>query len=206
MEKHNPVIKYPISDSEKINLKIRNLFWYMIDRLSSISNFIAELYDKTVGNEYRNERDKFNLSKSKKILHIGCGAYPMTALILAEMNKVKIVAIDHNEKCIKITKKVLDHKNMNGKIYAEFGEGVNYPLKGFDTIIASGCSQPKIQVIKHILQNSDKKSRIIIRESYYKDKIIKDILKNFNDVELIKKINNHALRTSHWESFYIAKK
>jgi precorrin-6B methylase 2 len=206
MDKHEAVIKYPITYSKKINLKIGNLFWHLIDRLSSISDFIAGLYEKTVGNEYRNEREKFNLSKSKKILHIGCGSYPMTALILAEMSGVKIVAIDHNEKCVKITKKVLDQKNMNGKIYAEFGEGINYPLKGFDTIIASGFSQPKIQVIKHILQNSDKKSKIIIREPYYKDKIIKDILKNYTNVELIKKINNHAFRTSNWESFYITKK
>ena len=95
---------------------------------------------------------------------------------------------------------------MNGKISVELGEGINYPLKGFDTIIASGCSLPKIQVINHILQNSDKKSTIIIRESYYKDKIIKDIIKNFGDVELIRKINNHAFRTSNWYSFYITKK
>lgn len=206
MEKQIAAIKYSTSDYEKINLKIINFFWYLVDRLSSISDFIAELYEKTVGNEYRNERDKFNLSKSKKILHIGCGSYPITALILAEMNGIRIVAIDHNKKCIKIARKVLEQKNMNGKISAELGEGINYPLKGFDTIIASGCSLPKIQVINHILQNSDKKSKIIIRESYYKDKIIKDVIKNFGDVELIKKINNHAFRTSNWESFYITKK
>jgi len=206
MEKQIAAIKYSTSDYEKINLKIINFLWYIVDRLSSISDFIAELYEKTVGNEYRNERDKFNLSKSKKILHIGCGPYPITALILSEINGVKIVAIDHNEKCVKITRKVLEQKNMNGKISAELGEGINYPLKGFDTIIASGCSLPKIQVIKHILQNSDKKSKIIIRESYYKDKIIKDVIKNYGDVELIKKINNHAFRTSNWESFYITKK
>jgi precorrin-6B methylase 2 len=206
MEKQITAIKYSTSDYEKINLKIINFFWYLVDRLSSISDFIAELYEKTVGNEYRNERDKFNLSKSKKILHIGCGSYPITALLLAEMNGIRIVAIDHNEKCVKITRKVLEQKNMNGKISAELGEGINYPLKGFDTIIASGCSLPKIQVINHILQNSDKKSKIIIRESYYKDKIIKDVIKNFGDVELITKINNHAFRTSDWESYYIIKK
>ncbi|MCJ7572171.1 MAG: class I SAM-dependent methyltransferase [Candidatus Thermoplasmatota archaeon] len=206
MEKQKTTTKYLTSDYERINLKIINLFWYIVDRLSSISDFFAELYEKTVGNEYRKERDKFNLSKSKKILFIGCGPYPITALILAEMNGVRIVAIDHNEKCVKISRKVLEQKNINRKISVELGEGLNYPLKGFDTIIASGCSQPKIQVINHILQNSDRKSKIIIREAYYKDKIIKDIIKNFGDVELITKIKNHAFRTSNWESFYITKK
>jgi len=206
MEKQKTTTMYSNSDYERINLKIKNLFWYIAERLSGISNFIEELYEKTVGIEYRKEVNKFNLSKSKKILHIGCGSYPITALILAEMKVIRIVAIDHNEKCVKIAKKVLEQKNMNGKISVELGEGINYPLIGFDTIIASGCSQPKIQVINHILKNSDKKSKIIIRASFYKDKIIKDIIKNFGDVELIEKIKNHAFRTSNWYSFYITKK
>jgi len=206
MEKQKTTTMYSNSDYERINLKIKNLFWYIAERLSGISNFIEELYEKTVGIEYRKEIDKFNLSKSKKILHIGCGSYPITALILAEMNGIKIVAIDHNEKCVKIARKVLEQKNMNGKISAELGEGLNYPLKGFDTIIASGGVQPNIQVINHILENSDKKCKIIIREAYYKEKIIKDIIKNFGDVELITTINNHAFRTSDWESYFIIKK
>lgn len=192
------------SEYEKINLKKINIFWHLVDRLSSTSSFIAKLYDKTVGNEYRKERDKFNLSKSKKILHIGCGTYPITALILAELNSVKIVTIDHNEKCIKIARKILKQKNMNKKITAQLGDGINYPLKGFDTIIVSGCSLPKIQVINHVLQNADKKTTIIIREGYYKNKL-KEIIKNIDDVQIIKKINNHAFKTSNWESFYITK-
>ena len=206
MEKQKITTKYSTSDYERINLKIKNIFWYIAERLSGISNFIEVLYEKTVGIEYRKEIDKFNLLKSKKILHIGCGSYPITALILAEMNGIRIVAIDHNKKCIKIARKVLKQKNMNGKISAQLGEGLNYPLKGFDTIITSGGVQPNIQVINRILENSDKKCKIIIREAYYKDKIIKDIIKNFSDVELITKIDNHAFRTSDWDSYYIIKK
>ena len=205
MEKQKTTTKYYTSDYERINLKIKNLFWYVVERLSSNSNFIEKLYEKTVGVEYRKEINKFNLSKSKKILHIGCGSYPITALILAEINHIRVVAIDHNKKCVKIARKVLEQKNMNGKISAELGEGLNYPLKGFDTIITSGGVQPNIQVINHILKNSEKKCKIIIREAYYKDKIIKNIIENSGDVELINKINNHAFKTSDWDSYYIIK-
>ena len=44
MDKHEAVIKYPITDSKKINLKIGNLFWHLIDRLSSNSDFIVDLF------------------------------------------------------------------------------------------------------------------------------------------------------------------
>lgn len=193
------------SEFENINLKKTNYFWYIVDRLSSVSDFIANLYEKTVGREYKKEIDKFNLSKSKKILHIGCGTYPITALTLSKLKDIKIVTIDNDEKSIKIARKVIKQKKLEKKISAEIGNGTNYPLDKFDTIIISGCSVPKIQVLNHVLQNCGKKSKLIIREEYYKDKL-KDILYKTKDIEIIGKIDNHAFHKCSWESICVLKK
>jgi protein-L-isoaspartate O-methyltransferase len=189
---------------EKLNMKRINIFWNVVDRLSTKSNFIEGFYDKTVGREYRNEINSFELAKSKKILHIGCGTYPITALILSELNGVKIVTIDHDAKSVETAHKIITNKKLEDKIQAKVGDGINYPLDGFDTIIISGCSFPKIKVVRHVLKNSNKKSRIIIREAYYKDKLM-EMVKSINNVELIKKIDNNAFVMSKWESFYIVK-
>ena len=58
-----------------------------IDILACYIGVLANLYEKTIGNEYKRERDKFTLSKAKKILHIGCWSYPITAMVLAEMER-----------------------------------------------------------------------------------------------------------------------
>ena len=93
--------------NEKLNMKRLNIFWNVVDRLSNKSNFIEGFYHKTVGREYRNEIDSFELTKSKKILHIGCGTYPITALILSELNGVKIVTIDHDAKSVETAQKII---------------------------------------------------------------------------------------------------
>jgi hypothetical protein len=182
-----------------------NIVWYFVDWLSSRSNFISELYGKTVGREYRKERDKLNLSSSKKILHIGCGYYPMTAFVISELDGLKVTTIDHNEKSIEVAKKVIKNKHMEDKVFAKVGNGINYPLKGFDTIIVSGCSFPKIKVVNYILKNADKNCRIIIREGHYNDEI-KEIIDSMEDVELVDKINNKSFPNAEWDSLLIVKK
>ena len=192
-------------DNEKIVAKKIITFWHIIDKLSSKSDFVARLYEKTVGREYRKEREKFNLSKSKRILHIGCGSYPITAMILSEIKGVKVVTIDFNKKLVGLAKKVLEEKNLNDRILADVGDGKKYPLKGFDTIVISGCSIPKMKVVEHILEEADKDSRIIIRELYYKDEIL-DIVNSKKDVKFVEEFYNKAFPTCRWESLLFSKK
>jgi precorrin-6B methylase 2 len=193
------------SEFEDITLKKTNCFWRIIDRLAGASSVIENFYEKTVGREYKKEIDKFDLKKSKKILHIGCGTYPITALSLSELKDIKIVTIDHDEKSIKTARKIIKQKKLEKKISADAGDGIKYPLNTFDTIIISGCSVPKIQVLNHVLQSSQKKSKIIIREEYYKDKI-KKIIDATEGIEIIGKMDNHAFITCRWESICVLKK
>jgi len=183
-----------------------NYFWHYVDRLAYSIKLIAKIYEKTVGATYRKEREYFNLSKSKNILHIGCGCYPITAMILAEKNNVKIVTIDVKNKSLEYAKKVIERKNLTDKIQAKYGNGTNYPLDEFDTIIVSGCSVPKIDVINHIIKNSKPNTHIIIRDSYFDIESILSIINSHKKIEFVEKMENHPFPTSKWDSFYLVKK
>ena len=115
-------IENDYSFREQFHINKTNLFWKTIDWLAYKINYAAKIYDRTVGNEYRNERKKFDLTKSKKILHIGCGSYPITAMVLAEIDGAKVVTIDNNVRAVKRAKEVIKRKNLNGKIKVEFGK------------------------------------------------------------------------------------
>jgi 2-polyprenyl-3-methyl-5-hydroxy-6-metoxy-1,4-benzoquinol methylase len=187
------------------NKKRTVLFWRFVDNLACKMVKLADLYERTIGVAYRKERETFGLSKAKNILHIGCGAYPITAMILAEMNDVKIVTIDNKPKAVKLANEVISKKKLDKKIKTEYGEGIKYPLDGFDTIIVSGCSLPKIKVLEHVFKNAKPQSRIILRESYLDIKSIIDGLNPKQDITIEKKIGNHPFPTCRWESYYLVK-
>ena len=99
-----------------------------------------------------------------------------------------------------------DKKTLNGKIRVEKGDGTKYPLDEFDTIIISGCSVPKIEVLEHVLKDAKPQSRIIIRDTFLD---IESIIKNLNphqDITIIEKMDNHPFPTTRWDSYYLIKK
>lgn len=198
-------IEYNYTVKELYRIKKSNIFWKIVDKLACKINEIAKLYEKTVGKEYRRERERFSLSKAKKILHIGSGSYPISAIVLAEMDDVNITTIDDNAKAVKLANKVIKRKNLNGKIRVEQGDGTKYPLDGFDTFIISGCSFPKVKVLKHIIKDAKPQSKIIIRDSFLDIESIINGLNPPQDITIVEKIENHPFPTSRWESILITK-
>jgi len=64
---------------------------------------------------------------------------------------------------------------------------------------------PKIKVLTHVFNNSEPKTRIIVRDSYLN---IEKILKRLgleNDIIMVKKMWNYPVATIKWESVYLKK-
>lgn len=152
------------------------------------------------------ENEKFDLSNTKRILHIGCGSYPITAMKLAEMGYGNIITIDEDLKALKRANKVIDAKNLNGIIQAKYGSGASYPLEEFDTIIVSGCSVPKEQVLEHIFKNSKPETKIIVRKTKFDVDSLINRLNLPKDLSIIDTKENYLLPILYWDSLLIIKK
>jgi len=196
---------YNYSFRDKVFLKKSISFWIFVDRLSCKLDNIARLYEKYISEEYRKEASIFNISDSKNILHIGCGAYPITAMTLADTNGGKITAIDRNPKDLKLAKEIIKRKNLEDRIRIENGDGTSYPVDDFDMIVVSGCSVPKIEVLNHIFQNAKPKTKIIVRESYTISKAVDNLINSYKNIKILKRIESHPFSSSGWESLYLLK-
>lgn len=199
-----PVYRYNVLD--KLLIILNNFYWKWIDIFSLKFDVIANIYETSISKEYEREIDLFELSNSKNILHVGCGSYPITAITFSELNGSKIVGIDSNLESVKRAQLSIKKKNIEDKITIKHGNGADFPLDGFDTVIISSCSIPKTKILQNVFENAKPNSKIIVREQYGPNKLIYDCIKYYRDVELVKKINNRAYPTALWESFYLLKK
>ena len=167
---------------------------------------LARLYEKTISKEYERENKIFDMDASKNILHIGCGAYPITALTLARFNGGKITAIDRNPRAVKLANQVIKKRNLHDKITIKNGDGTNYSVGEFDTIIVSGCTVPKIDVLENVFDTAQPDSKIIVREMPTASRAVAQCIKSYDNIEFMEKVGNHPFPTSKWESFYLVKK
>jgi precorrin-6B methylase 2 len=191
---------------DKIHKIKLTYFWHLIDFLSFFFNRIGSIYENIIGNEYKKEITKFELSNSKKILHIGCGAYPITALILAKITSAKIVSIDKDPIVVKLAQKVVNKKNLQNKINIHLGDGQKYPIKNYDTIIVSSCSSPKNKILDNIFKNANPNTKIIVREIEKNLDNISNVINSNNNINYINKIKNNSIPNFKWYSFYLIKK
>jgi precorrin-6B methylase 2 len=189
--------------------KMANCFWEVADTWSYTNDTITKLYNKTIGKEYRKEYENCGISSHSNILHIGCGSYPLTEIVLANCTKGKIVGIDKNNKSVQRGQQVIKKNKLDKRIVLKHGDGLDFPVEEFDMVIVSSCSQPKEKILQHLFQKVRPQGTIIVREV---DIATKDILNYVNahpDIELKQQIRHNPFpffEPIGWTTFCLTKK
>src|SRR5512137_1916922 len=93
-----------------------NFFWEVADTWSYKNNKIAQRYNKSIEEEYRKECEICGVSKNLKVLHIGCGAYPLTQIVLAQSCSGILVGIDKNALAVQRAQEVISRHHLQNKI------------------------------------------------------------------------------------------
>jgi predicted RNA methylase len=191
---------------DDINRNKANLFWHIIDIFSGLLSVFGIFYESYIGKEYEKEKKAFNIKNNQSILHIGCGAYPITAIILSKYTNKKIVAIDKNPFVVRVANNVIKKKKFHTKIRVEHGDGSVYNISDYDIIIISSCTIPKEKVIEHVITNAKSNSTIIIRELFSEVAHLKDTIQLFDGIRKNGEIDSHVFPNLHWRSLCFRKK
>ena len=181
-------------------------YWVLLDILCYRFNVIGWFYQNTIGKAYKKELETFKLQSSKNILHIGSGAYPLTAIIFNKNLSANIVSIDKNSFTVKLSKMVVKKNNLSKKITIDESDGREYPLKDFDTIVISGCSFPMFDLINTIFLNASINCKIVIRLNEKQADDLKIFINTHQNIELLKEMKNIAFPRFTWISLLVIKK
>ena len=205
-----PTISFKQNLQMYLVTKSSNCFWFFIDYFSCKLDGFARLYEQLIQKEYTKESARITLSAGSKVLHIGCGAYPLTAVSIAQMFDVKhVVGIDRSEDAVHFAQNVVRQKQLDHRITIEQGDGRTYPVESFDVIIVSSCSWPTIEVFEHLIHTAKKRSRIIIREL---DQVVDPIVQCISahdEIVLTERMYHRPfpfVEPFGWQTFYLRKK
>ena len=138
---------------------------------------------------------------------MGCGSYPLTEMTIARLFEVHVVGIDKNLKAVKRAGNVILKKKFDKKITIEYGNGVNYPVEDFDTIIVSSCALPKVAILNHIFTKAKTNSSIIVRDLDIATEEILDCINEYENIVIEKRIHHPvpSLMPIGWNAFYLKK-
>jgi precorrin-6B methylase 2 len=106
------------------------------------------------------------ITAEEKVLHIGCGAFPSASLFIAQGRHAQIVGIDNNSIAVKLAQSYIRRKQLTSLITIEEGNGVSYPLAGFDVIFIAINVWPIDAVLSHCAHTMKPTARILVKGSH----------------------------------------
>lgn len=189
--------------------KVSNCFWEIADVWSFKNEKIAKFYNRFIGKEYQKEYENCGICGKANILHIGCGAYPLTEIVLASCSIGKIVGIDKNLQTVQHAQQMIRKNNLEDHIVIKHGDGLDYPVSDFDFIIVSSCSLPKVQILNHLFQKAKSQSTIIVREVDIAANDILQCIDAHEDIQLKKQVRHNPFpffEPIGWTTFCLDKK
>lgn len=195
-----------------INLIIKkyvNTYWTIIDLLSNKFSILSKyLYQNTIKDEYSKEHAILHLKQSDKILHIGCGVFPYSAIILSKKKNNNIIAIDNNKKAIHYAKQMIQKRKLEKSIQVKRGEGSTFDLSPYSIIISSSCVDSSIGILQNIINTAKPGTQIIIRELRPMSLYLKKFIENQENITLEHQLSNYTFpfySILGWDSFILRK-
>ena len=112
----------------------------------------------------KNEIKLGNISEKDKILNIGCGAIPFSAVYLSRLTGAKVEAIDYDAHACIRARKYIKQLKCNNKIIIKKGNGINYKVDNFDVILVALQAEPKKEILDNLFENCQTEARLILRK------------------------------------------
>jgi len=113
----------------------------------------------------RDEIKLANISSNDSILVVGCGAVPSSCILLANETNAKITGIDIDKKAVKKASNLIKKLKLEEKIKVEWGDGTDYPVKGYNIILILFGVKSVNKIFGHLSEHMENNTKIILRST-----------------------------------------
>lgn len=127
-----------------------------------ISSLLFSLYYRDI---VKKEIDIANISKEDRVLCIGGGSFPCTALEIAEKTGAYVEVVDIDPVAIKNSKKLITKLKMDGEVKISKNNGKEIDPSRYSVVHIARQAYPHEEILKNILNKASNNTRILLRSS-----------------------------------------
>lgn len=166
------------------NLEKKYVSQYLRGKKSNFNKYLQD-YQEYI----KKEGLMAGLKKTSKIIILGSGYLPGTAILLNKIFKTQCCCIDNDKKAVKTSRILIKKMTLENNIVIKHGDATTYPLDGYNAIFITGSSFPKKDIFTHIFNKKTNNTKIIYRRplGLYKMWYVPSSSEDINKFKIIKK-------------------
>ncbi len=134
-----------------------------IENIGAASPTFARLYSRLFYREMVSREIALSeITPGMRVLHVGCGPFPMTAMMLARFG-ARVTAADIDPNALALARRVLERNGLSSGIRLVSGCGSILDFSGYQAVWISLHVQPMQQVIMRALDNTPPEAAVVFR-------------------------------------------
>ncbi len=134
-----------------------------IENIGAASPMFARIYSKLFYKKMvTREIALSEITPGMRVLHVGCGPFPMTAMMLARFG-ARVTAADIDPNALILARRVLERNGLSSGIRLVSGCGSSLDFSGYQAVWISLHVQPMQKVIIRALDNTPPEAAVVFR-------------------------------------------
>ncbi len=130
-------------------------------QLPILHPFFSLYYDEMIENEIALGR----ITAKDRVLFIGGGPFPWTAMRVAEKTRASVHIVDHDQRAIETAQRVIRRHTCAERLSVQRADGKKVNAEHYSVIYIARQARPHLHIIENIWPTCTEGTRIIIRQN-----------------------------------------
>jgi len=135
-----------------------------IESLASRTGVLYRLVEKYYVDMVKKEAGLAGIGKDDRILCIGGGCCPFSAILFHRMTSAKVTVVDNNKDCIPKARKVIERLGLSEHIRVVLQDGCASDIKDYSVIHLALQVDPMQQVISDVERRMSPGAKLLVRQ------------------------------------------
>ncbi len=127
------------------------------------SRVLVSLYSRIYHEVVHNEIKLAAITASDRVLNIGCGGIPFTALLIAKFTGARVWAVDNDQNAVNVARKCIAAQNMDNLISVLNYDGRDPFPYDFDVALVALQAEPKQEILDSLIAKGGNEARLVFR-------------------------------------------
>ncbi len=134
-----------------------------MEKKGAASSLLVALYSRIYNEVIRNEIALAGISSADRVLNVGCGGIPFTAIQVARLTGAKVCAIDCDGDAVHAAERCIASMKLDGQVSIVESDGTGSLPSDFDVALVALQAEPKKELLENLFYYGGTSARLVFR-------------------------------------------